>query len=130
MPGTFFKSGTWNAICDICGMKYKMSELQKNWAGLVVCHKDFEQDHPQKYIRVRESGLSVPVIRDRPEDLFVEGPVCDYITSSGLADFTVADCAVADGNGLTVERFIELFRPGTSSIAAIAIAGYSISGVI
>ncbi len=130
MPGTYFKSGSHNIICDVCGGKFKFHQVKKRWDGLIVCKDDFENDHPQKYIRVRESGLAVPVIRDRPEDVFVEGPVCDYITSSGLADFTVADCAVTGGNGLTVERFIELYRPGTSSIAAIAIAGYSIAGVI
>ena len=99
MPGTFFKRGTWNAICDICGMKFKMSELRKNWAGLIVCHKDFEQDHPQKYIRVRESGLSVPVIRDRPEDVFVD--VCTLWGASGYADLAEADCARADASTIS-----------------------------
>jgi len=128
MPGTYFKKGSYNGICDVCGFKFKFTELQKRWDGLIVCHKDFEQDHPQKYIRVRESGLSVPVIRDRPEDIFI-GPACDVWTSSGLADFGTADCAIADGTGITVSRLIELFYPSTSSIAAIAITGYSISGV-
>lgn len=47
-----------------------------------------------------------------------------------MADYATADCALADGNGATPERLIELYRPGTSCIAAIAIAGLSITGVI
>ena len=127
MPGTYFKKGSHNIICDVCGGKFKFQEVQKRWDGLVVCKQDFETDHPQKYIRVRESGLAVPVIRDRPEDLFEY--VCDPWTSSGYADFAEADCALADGTGISIERLIELFRPATSSVAAIAIAGYSIAGV-
>lgn len=96
MPGTYFKKGSYNGICDVCGFKFKFTELQKRWDGLIVCHKDFEQDHPQKYIRVRESGLSVPVIRDRPEDVFVA--VCTIWGASGYADLAEADCARADAS--------------------------------
>lgn len=127
MPGTYFKRGSHNIICDVCGGKFKFSEVRKRWDGLIVCANDFETDHPQKYIRVRESGLAVPVIRDRPEDVFV--PYCDIWTSSGRADFGTADCSQADNVSTSIERLIELFKPATSSIAAIAIAGYSIAGV-
>ncbi len=128
MPGTYFKKGSWNGICDVCGHKFKFTELQKRWDGLITCKKDHENDHPQKYIRVRESGMGVPVIRDRPTDLFV-GPTCSVWTSAGLADFGTADCAISD-NKLSIPFFIELFRPATSSVAANAIAGYAIAGVI
>jgi len=98
MPGTHFKKGSWNGICDVCGFKFKFTELQKRWDGLICCHKDFEQDHPQKYIRVRESGLSVPVIRDRPEDVFVA--TCTIWGASGYADLAEADCARADASSV------------------------------
>ena len=99
MPGTYFKRGSWNGICDVCGFKFKFTELQKRWDGLICCSKDFEQDHPQKYIRVRESGLSVPVIRDRPEDVFVD--VCTLWGASGYADLAEADCARADASTIS-----------------------------
>jgi len=128
MPGTYFKSGSWNGICDVCSFKFKFTELHKRWDGLVVCEKDFEHDHPQKYIRVRESGLSVPTIRPQSEVQFVEGALCTYITSSGLADIGVADCARADGNGLTFELFLELYAPLTYALADIGAAGYATVG--
>ena len=128
MPGTYYKSGSHNIICDVCGHKFKFSQVKKDWRGLVVCEKDFEHDHPQKYIRVRESGLSVPVIRPQPEIEFVEGALCTYITASGLADIGIADCAKADGNGLTFERFLELYAPLTYALADIGAAGYATVG--
>jgi len=127
MPGTYFKKGSWNGICDVCGFKFKFTELQKRWDGLIVCHKDFEQDHPQKYIRVRESGLSVPVIRDRPADVFIQ--TCTIWTSSPMADFGTADCATVGGN-TNIPLLIDVFRPQTSSISNIAVSNYSITGVI
>ena len=124
---TYFKSGGWNALCDVCGFKFKSNELKKRWDGLMVCDADFEHDHPQKFLRVREDKIAVPWVRSRPEDIDV-GPTCDYWTSSPMADFGTADCAYIGGN-TSVERLIELYRPGTSSVALIAIAGYSIAGV-
>lgn len=94
MPGTYFKKGSYNAICDVCGHKFKFTELTKRWDGLVVCKDDFENDHPQKYIRVRESGLAVPEIRNRPADIFVN--VCTAWGASSYADLAEADCARAD----------------------------------
>lgn len=129
MPGTYFKHGSYNAICDVCGHKFKFHELKKDWRGLIVCKDDFEHDHPQKYTRVRESGLAVSIPRPRSTDIYT-GPTCDYWTNSGLADYTTADCGLSDGNGAFSEKLIELYKPYTSSIAAIAITGYSIAGVI
>lgn len=96
MSGTYYKQGSYNAICDVCGQKFKMFQLKKRWDGLVVCKDDFEHDHPQKYIRVKESGLPVKEPRPRPSDVFVEEAYCTFLTSVGMADHGVADCARAD----------------------------------
>ena len=47
---------------------------------------------------------------------------------SPMADFGTADCATVGGS-TNIPLLIELFRPSTSSVAALAIAGYSIAGV-
>lgn len=125
---TYYKSGSFNAICDVCCFKFKANELRKRWDGLMVCDKDFEYDHPQKYLRVHENTHGLPWSRPRPTDEFV-GPLCDFWTSSPMADFGTADCAYPGGN-TSIERLIELYYPNTSSVAAIAIAGFSITGVI
>lgn len=90
----YYKSGTWNAICDVCGFKFKMDKLKKRWDGLMVCHEDFELDHPQKYLRVRESGLAVQPVRPEVEpDQFV--PVCYLSGISAYAGLAVAGCSIA-----------------------------------
>lgn len=93
MPASYFKNGSWNIICDVCGFKHKAEEIRKRWDGLLVCKEDFEQDHPQKYLRVRETGQAVPYIRE-PNDTFIY--VCSLWSASGYADLAEADCARAD----------------------------------
>lgn len=107
MPGTYYKKASHNIICDVCGHKFKFHEVRKRWDGLIVCKDDFENDHPQKYIRVRESGLAVPEIRDRPADIFV-GPTCAIWEASGYADLATADCARADINTITYSILLGL----------------------
>lgn len=118
-----YKAGSWNAICDVCGFKFKATEMQKRWDGLMVCSKDFEHDHPQKYLKVREDNTSVPWVRTRPADLFTN--VCYPWTSVGMADFGTADCARADIT-LSYETLISFGE--FSAIADIAISDNSIAG--
>jgi len=127
MTPLYFKSGHWNALCDVCGHKFKSDQIRKRWDGLMVCDADFEHDHPQKYLRVREDKIAVPWVRSRPAD--IEVTVCTLWTSACYADFGTADCAVV-GRTPSFEMLIELFRPATSSIADVAITGFSIPGVI
>jgi hypothetical protein len=87
--------GQWNVICDVCGFEFKSSEIKKRWDGLLVCHADFELDHPQKYIKVQPDGLPVPsdMIRAEPEDTFIG--VCTVYTNQGVAGAGVAGCMIA-----------------------------------
>lgn len=117
MANNYFVSGQWNAICDSCGKRYKISELKKRWDGLLVCEKDYELDHPQKYLRVRETGQAVPIIRDEPQDEFKN--VCDFAGISGYASWAVAGCAVA-GNAIDIDLLISLYDLN-------AVAGYCVA---
>lgn len=70
----FHKKGDWNALCDVCGFKYKASELKKTWDGYYVCPQDFELRHPQELIRSKTDDQSVPWTRPEPDWSFVELP--------------------------------------------------------
>ena len=52
-----------NKICDVCGFKYKASEMQKRWDGLQVCRYDYEDRQPQDTIRSRADKQRVDVAR-------------------------------------------------------------------
>ena len=92
MSKSFYKKGTYNAVCDICGFEYKADEMRKNWKGLYVCKKDFETRHPQDYLRARVENTSVPWCRPEPEDVFI--PLCTLTTQQAIAGIGVAGCMV------------------------------------
>jgi len=66
-----YKSGDWWAICDSCGQKHKASEMKKRWDGFFVCSDDWEERHPQDFVKARQDKISVPWTRPRPTDLFI-----------------------------------------------------------
>ena len=88
--------GTWRVICDVCGFEFASNELKKRWDGLMVCHKDYELDHPQKFVRVRPETAVPSYVRPEPEPVFVDPLSCTMITRQGRADIGTADCAQAD----------------------------------
>lgn len=121
-----FKSGSWNAICDVCGFKFKSHQIKKRWDGLMVCENDYEQDHPQKFLRVQSDKIAPDWVRPRPEDVFV--PKCDLWTSNGVVDMCTVDCAIVD-KPADMELLIAVYYPSTSAIADIAVADMAISDV-
>jgi hypothetical protein len=89
-------SGTWNVHCDVCGFKFKSTEIRKRWDNLMVCDKDWEADHPQKFLRVRSDKISVPFVREESTDL--QRNICYIYAIAAYADAAEADCALADKN--------------------------------
>lgn len=61
----------WNAVCDVCGFKFKSSKLKTDWRGLKVCHKDFELRHPQDLIQIPSDDSSVPWTRPESVNIFL-----------------------------------------------------------
>lgn len=47
MANDIYVHGTHNILCAICGFKYKRFQLKKNYEGLLVCDKDWEDWHPR-----------------------------------------------------------------------------------
>lgn len=71
MKVNFWKSGDWNAICDVCGWRFKMSKLKKRWDGLLVCSDDFEHRHIADFIKIPEERNNILDTRPEPPDTFV-----------------------------------------------------------
>lgn len=108
-----YKPGQWRALCDVCGFKYWSGEMRKRWDGLMVCPKDFELDHPQKYIKVQEESQGTPWARPEPaEDTFIG--ICYIYETYAYAGIGSAGCMVAGKNTpLTAAQCIAL-RDGTA----------------
>lgn len=109
---TYFKSGDWNAICDVCGFKYKASQLSKRWDGLMVCAEDFELRHPQDFIRPIKENISVPWTRPRGEDLFIN--TCSIAGQNAVAGVGTAGCAITGkDNGYREPSYPSTFNTST-----------------
>jgi len=72
MQTTWWKSGEINAICDVCGFKFKMSELRQRWDGLLTCLDDWETRHPQEKIHPIPDQQKLPWTRPEGTDVFVD----------------------------------------------------------
>lgn len=71
MPDDQFILGDTNAICDVCGFKYKGSELKKRWDGAMVCRYDFELRHPQDSVTSKPERNNIVDPRPEPEHRFL-----------------------------------------------------------
>ena len=109
---TWFKSGSWNVICDVCGEKHKAEKLLTRWDGLKTCASCWEVRHPQELIRPIKERNSVPWTRPRPEDNNVE--VCTLLGVTAVAGQAVAGCMIAGyDNGLRTLTYPSTFNLST-----------------
>lgn len=67
----YYKSGSWNFICEVCGRKFKATQMKKRWDGAIVCREDWEPRHPQDFVKGVKDNPSVPLSRPEPSDQFI-----------------------------------------------------------
>ncbi len=119
-----YEQGGWNAVCFECGRKRKASRLKRHWQGYYVCPEHWEPRQPQDFVRAKADIQTPPWVQPMPADTFRF--LCDFWSSSAMADYGVADCMRAD-SPIRIPFLIDTFQP--TCIAGNAIAGRSISGV-
>jgi len=70
----YYRSGTYNGICDRCGSKFKFSDLKLEWDGLYVCTANgcWEARQPQDYVKGVRDNMSVPVSRPDQPSVFLD----------------------------------------------------------
>ena len=66
-----FVLGDHNCICDVCGFKFKRSQLRMRWDRLLVCQADWEPRQPQDFVRPVRDSQRVPDARPEATDYFV-----------------------------------------------------------
>lgn len=84
--------GSWNALCDRCGKKFKASMLRKDWQGLYVCERDWEPRHPQDFVRGVQDVQTVPWSRSPPADVFIA--FCDINGQSAIPGYAIPGCMI------------------------------------
>ena len=102
MKTTWFETGSWNAICDVCGFKFKAAQLRERWDGLRVCEEDWETRHPQELIRPINEDTSVPWTSPEGEDVFIgpdyddayEAIACTDFGRSAIPEYAIPGCMI------------------------------------
>ena len=67
----YWKPHDYNAICEVCGFKFKASELRRRWDGLMVCSEDWEIRQPQDFVRGVRDQRPLPFTSPEDTDTFV-----------------------------------------------------------
>ena len=57
---------TWG-ICDTCGQRYRLKQLQEQWDGYKACPECFDIDHPQLKIGEVDSSDNQSLFNPRPD---------------------------------------------------------------
>jgi hypothetical protein len=67
----YFKLGTSNAICYVCGFKRKRTEMKLRWDGVWTCKEDWEIRHPQDFVRGIPEETAPEWTQPEPPDQFL-----------------------------------------------------------
>lgn len=65
--GNNYRPGDFWRIDDRSGKKVRSSETVKQWDGLIVHRDEYEDRHPQDFVRGRTDHQNVPDPRPEPE---------------------------------------------------------------
>ena len=86
----YYRSGTYNGICDRCGSKFKFSDLKLEWDGLYVCTANgcWEPRQPQDYVKGVRDDMSVPVSRPDQPNVFTD-TIYATVNSNSLLNLAI-----------------------------------------
>lgn len=70
MSKNYYIPGEFNVTCDVCSKKIKAHEAKQRWDGFIVCPDDFENRHPQDFVKAQTDKITVPFVRPIPEYIF------------------------------------------------------------
>lgn len=74
MSTTYYKKGTYNAVCEVCGFQHKADEMKERWDGLFVCKEDWEPRHPLDFARTVADNMSVKRPAPDPSPNYIDVP--------------------------------------------------------
>jgi len=126
----YYKSGTYNGLCDRCGSKFKFSDLKLEWDGLYVCTANgcWEPRQPQDYVKGVRDDMAVPVSRpDQPpvyiQDMIVtETPIVSLsfikvlLKSLAVSVSSVASIIATKYPKLAVSKVVDGYALNTTTL--------------
>lgn len=70
MAKNYYKSGSFNRICDWSGFKVKAEQTRKQWDNWIVRDQDWDPRHPQEFLRGIPDLMAAPDPRPEAADVF------------------------------------------------------------
>jgi len=86
-----YVAGDFWRCCDVCGIDYRSSQTRKRWDGAWVCLADFEERHPQDFVRGRKDRQRAPDPRPEPAEVFIGDAPTPVLSPSGDPVFTLSN---------------------------------------
>lgn len=135
IPGDFWR------LCDVCGFKVRSSQTYKRWDNQMVCRADFEERHPQDFVRGRKDHQNVPDPRPESVDRFL-GPLSTVTTAASITgatsltvDLTTRfesgdDIGVTLANSEVARMVIDMVPTSTSLTLTTPLPGAVASGAL
>lgn len=87
----YLKLGDYNAVCSMCGFKFKASSLQLNWQGMYRCARCNEPRQPQDFVRAVPDIQTPPWVQP-PSEIML--PQCSWEGRQGITGIGIAGCAI------------------------------------
>jgi hypothetical protein len=108
---------SYNAICDVCGFKFKNTELRKRWDGFMVCKDDYETRHILDFYSPKNDSHTLPWTRPDNQDETSWTPTVTDLTTAGTGTTTVI--ATYQDNGTEVSYTIQITNTGDNTSASV-----------
>ena len=120
----YYKSGTYNGLCDRCGSKFKFSDLKLEWDGLYVCTANgcWEPRQPQDYVKGVRDDMAVPVSRPDQPNVFLDTIyVTPSVSIASIIKGVLKSLAVSVSSAVSVALSTTLRGFGTKVVNGSAI---------
>jgi hypothetical protein len=88
----YLEIGDFNAVCSMCGRKFKASNMVRNWQGLWRCPTHNEPRQTQDYVRGIKDIITPPWTQPPISD---DIQICTYNGLSAIAGVGIAGCMIA-----------------------------------
>lgn len=99
----------YNALCDVCGFKFKASQLKKRWDGFMVCNDDWEPRNILDFYRTRSDAHILPFTRPDDSGENTWTPTVVNVTGTYSLNATY----VVDSNNLVTYKILITPTSGT-----------------
>lgn len=112
-------SYNYNTLCDVCGFKFKASELQMRWDGFMVCAADWEPRNILDFYRTRNDAHRLPFTR--PDDASDESAISGFALKfqQGQTAVSPAIAPIIAAYPVTIEAMVMLMKTRAGQLITI-----------